>query len=283
MSTTAGPPSRIAETFARLRRENRAALIPYLMAGDPDLETTRRLVLSMARHGGDIIELGVPFSDPLADGPTIQAASQRALARGTTLTRVFALVRRLRRETQVPLVLMTYYNLIFRMGEEGFVRRAVAAGVDGVIVPDLPPEEAQGLLAPARRHGLDTVFLAAPTSTPQRLQKVAEASTGFVYYVSLTGVTGSRLTVDEALRRGVQRLRAMTDKPVAVGFGVSTPEQAARIARWADGVIVGSAIVRRIGEVCEKGRGLREVAAFVAALRRAMPRRAGTAKPPGAI
>jgi len=240
--------SRIIRKFQEIRRDKGKAFIPYIMAGDPDMGRTKELIRILAACGADIIELGVPFSDPLADGPTIQKAAQRALDEGVTLKKVIALVAELRAGTQIPLILMTYYNPVFKYGEAQFVRDARVAGVDGLIVPDLPPDEAGSLLRHARESGLDIIFLLAPTSTGDRIQKVARTSTGFIYYVPITGITGSRLSLDASVAEHIARIKSVTDKPVAVGFGISTPEEASEISRSADGVIVGSAIVKRVGE-----------------------------------
>lgn len=240
--------SRIAKTFVRLRRTGRKAFIPYVMAGDPSLDTTRDMVLLLEDCGADIIELGVPFSDPLADGPTIQRAAERALRAGTTLRKVISFVSSVRQRTSVPIVLMTYANPVFRYGIEPFVADTVTAGVDGVIVPDLPPDEAMELIRASRRRGLDTIFLVAPTSTKERIQRVVKASRGFIYYVSITGITGANLLLDGSLERSIAVIRTYTDRPVAVGFGVSRPDDALAIAKVSDGVIVGSAIVRRMHE-----------------------------------
>jgi tryptophan synthase alpha chain len=187
----------------------------------------------------------VPFSDPLADGPTIQKAAQRALSEGVTLHRVIDLVADVRKRTQTPIVLMTYYNPIFKYGEERFVRDASAAGVDGIIVPDLPPDEAGSILSFSRKSDFDIIFLVAPTSTEERSERVARSSRGFIYYVSITGITGSKLSMDSSIMSHVSKIRSISGKPVAVGFGISTPEEAAEVAAFADGVIVGSAIVKR--------------------------------------
>lgn len=241
--------SRIKNTFNRLKKKNEAALIPYIMAGDPDLATTKALILEMEKAGCDIIELGAPFSDPLADGPTIQKAALRSLKHGTSIADVLGLVADVRRESKIPLILMTYYNLIFHYGEERFVSDAVAAGLDGIILPDLPPEEAGTLIPFAKKAGLDTIFLLAPTSTDERIKLVCKVSQGFVYYVSLTGVTGARTGLQQSIEGSLRRIKAMTDKPVAVGFGISSPDQAAQVSHWgADGVIVGSALVKAIEE-----------------------------------
>ncbi len=245
--------SRIGTRFKQIRSRGGKAFIPYIMAGDPNMARTRELVRILEECGADIIELGVPFSDPLADGPTIQKAAQRSLAEGVTLGGVIRLVEDLRTvATQVPIVLMTYYNLIFRYGEERFARDAAAAGVDGMIVPDLPPDEAANLLGFSRKAGLDLIFLLAPTSTRERIRKVSKASSGFIYYVSITGITGARLSMDSSIQSHIAMIRAATDKPVAVGFGISTPEEAAAVSRFADGVIVGSAIVRRVADTDEE-------------------------------
>jgi tryptophan synthase alpha chain len=242
--------SRIKNTFNRLKKKNEKALIPYLMAGDPDLATTRTLILELEKAGCDIIELGSPFSDPLADGPVIQKAAIRSLANRTSVGDVLGLVANVRKQSDIPLILMTYYNLIFKHGEEQFVSEAAAAGLDGIILPDLPPEEAGTLIPAAKKAGLDTIFLLAPTSTEERMKLVCKTSRGFVYYVSLTGVTGARLGMQQSsIQEPVKRIKALTDKPVAVGFGISSPDQAAQVASWgADGVIVGSALVRVIEE-----------------------------------
>lgn len=234
------PVSRLGERFARL--EGRPALIPFLMAGDPDLEASARLLRAVA-HLGDIVEVGVPFSDPIADGPTNQRAAQRALARGVTLGAVLELVRALARDVSVPVVLLTYANPVAQYGWERFCRDARAAAVDGVVVPDLPADEADALLAPARDQGLDTIFLVAPTTSEPRLRLAASRSTGFVYCVSLTGVTGVRRTVPPEAVDLLRRVKAVTRLPACAGFGIATPEQAAAVGAVADGVIVGSALV----------------------------------------
>lgn len=260
--------SRIKNTFNRLKKKNETALIPYIMAGDPDLATTKTLILEMEKAGCDIIELGAPFSDPLADGPVIQKAAIRSLKNRTSIADVLGLVVEVRKTSAIPLILMTYYNLIFKYGEERFVNDAVAAGLDGLILPDLPPEEAGTLMPPAKKAGLDTIFLLAPTSTGDRIKLVSKVSQGFVYYVSLTGVTGSKLGVGNSIKDALLRIKAVTDKPVAVGFGISSPEQAAQVAGWgADGVIVGSALVKVIEENLGNPELAHRVAVFVKALK----------------
>ncbi|HAM50961.1 MAG TPA: tryptophan synthase subunit alpha [Nitrospiraceae bacterium] len=240
--------NRIDETFRRLKADRKKALIPYIMAGDPSPEETRSTVLLLERCGADIVELGVPFTDPLADGPIIQRAAERALRAGVTLRAVIGIVRELRKDTHIPLLLMTYYNPVFKYGDERFVRDAVEAGVDGVIIPDLPPDEADSLIQLSRSAGLATVFLLAPTSTGERVKKVVKASRGFLYYVSMTGITGTRLLFDESIRESIRMIRKITDKPVAVGFGIATPDEARTVSEFADAVIVGSAIVKRLHE-----------------------------------
>jgi len=261
--------SRISQTFEYLHKIHERALIPYVTAGDPDLEMTKRLVREMVRRGGDIIEIGVPFSDPLADGPIIQRASQRALQRGTTLRKILQTVSELRHEVDVPLVLMTYYNPVFRYGEEAFVADALDAGVDGIIVPDLPPEEGQSLMELTTDTPLDMIFLAAPTSTSARLALISEASRGFVYYVSRLGTTGVRDQLADDLRLMLEQLRAATSKPIAVGFGVSTPEHVGLVADLADGVVVASAILKLMEDLEDQTDRLEHVGDFVAALKAA--------------
>lgn len=236
--------SAIAQAFERASEEGRPAFIPFLVAGDPDLETTAHLIEALAAGGADVIELGVPWSDPIADGPTNQAAAVRALAAGTTLGGIFNVVHRMRERIGVPIVLFTYFNPIHARGIRTFAEQASASGVDGVLCVDLPPEEADYEYVPVLRdHGLDTVFLLAPTSTPERIKRIAELTSGFAYYVSRTGVTGTRADLPEELLRDVKRLRKRLPVPLAVGFGISTPDQAAAVGKVCDGVVVGSALV----------------------------------------
>jgi tryptophan synthase alpha chain len=240
--------SRIAERFVKLRGEGGKAFVAFLTAGDPSLDRTVDLAGELEAAGVDVLELGVPFSDPLADGPVIQRASERALGRGVTLARVLDAVRRIRRRSQMPVVLFSYFNPLFRYGLERLTAEARDAGVDGVLVTDLPPEEADGWLAEARGAGLDTIFLAAPTSPDERLRRVADASRGFVYAVSRTGVTGERDALSDDARPLVRRLKQLTPEPVALGFGIAAPAQVGAAAEVADGVVVGSALVRFLEE-----------------------------------
>jgi len=240
--------TRIGRRFRALRDEGRKAFVAFVTAGDPSLERTVAVALDLEEAGVDVLELGVPFSDPLADGPVIQRASERALRNGTTLAAVLGVVSEIRRRSEIPLLLFSYVNPLLRYGLPRLAVDAREAGVDGVLVTDLPPEEARDWMPIARGAELDTVFLAAPTSSPERLRRTAEASRGFVYAVSRTGVTGEREALSEDARPLVARLRELTDQPVALGFGVSTPEHVAQVAAVADGVVVGSALVRALEE-----------------------------------
>ncbi len=247
---------RIAQAFARTRREKRAAFVAYLCAGDPDFDTSLAACRAVLDAGADVLELGVPFSDPLADGLTNQLAAQRALEGGMTAARVFELVRRIREKSQVPIVFYTYYNLVFSNGVENYVHAAQEAGVDGLLTLDLPPEEADELLAACARHDLKTIFIVAPTTPASRLPQIGAAATGFIYYVSREGVTGVRDQVAANIPEAVARIRQHTTLPVAVGFGLSTPEQVKQVARSADGVVVGSALVNVIKDNLDNRAGL---------------------------
>lgn len=262
--------NRIAARFAELKQRNEAALIPFLTAGDPDVAATEQLLLALAEAGADLIELGMPFSDPMADGPTIQASSLRALQGGMTLRGTLDLVARVRQRTQVPLVLMGYFNPVFRYGIEAFARDAAAAGVDGLLLVDLPPEQAEEVAAPLRAAGIDRITLLAPTTPPERMARLAAQGEGFLYYVSMTGVTGTRQVDPTEIEATVGELRQLSSVPVAVGFGVSTPADAAAIARLADAVVVGSALVRVI-ERCGGGPELvPQVTGFIRDLKQAV-------------
>ncbi len=260
--------NRIDTLFASLRTQSRAALMPYLPLGFPTLDVSQELIAAAQEAGADMLELGVPFSDPLADGPVIQHATQIALQNGMTLAKCLQMVRTARKNgVKIPLTLMGYYNPILRFGVERFVQEACDAGADGLIVPDLPPEEADRLVLACAAKGLDLVFLAAPTSTDERLRRIAAATHGFLYLVSLTGVTGARDTLPAGLEEFVRRTRDVTDKPLCIGFGISSAENARRVAALADGVIVGSALVAKIGNAENAIEKARE---FIGELHKAM-------------
>ena len=255
--------TRIDQTFAKLNSEGRKAFVAYIMGGDPDPATALSIMQGLPGAGVDIIELGVPFTDPMADGPTIQLAGQRALAAGQTLERTLEMVRRFRAgDDTTPIVLMGYYNPIYARGVDRFLADAKAAGVDGLIVVDLPPEEDSELCLPAQAAGLNFIRLATPTTDEKRLPKVLQNTSGFVYYVSITGITGAAMAQAGEVGPEVARIKAATDLPVIVGFGISTPETAQAIASVADGCVVGSAIVKEIGA----GRPLGEILDYVRSL-----------------
>ena len=255
--------TRIDRQFARLRAEGRKAFVTYIMAGDPDFETSLALMTGLPAAGVDIIELGMPFTDPMADGPTIQRAGQRALDGGQTLARTLAMAAEFRKVDQTtPIVMMGYYNPIYSRGVDRFLQEALAAGVDGLIVVDLPPEEDDELCLPAQAAGLNFIRLATPTTDAKRLPKVLTNTSGFVYYVSITGITGAGAAAAGDVGPEVARIKAATDLPVIVGFGITTPEAAAAIAGVADGCVVGSAIVKDIGA----GKPVQDVLDFVARL-----------------
>ncbi len=259
-------PTRIQSLFEGLKKEGRAALVAYITAGDPTPERTPALVAALERGGADLIELGVPFSDPIADGPVIQRGSDRALNAGTTVPKVLEIARQIRAASEIPLLLFTYLNPVMRYGLEKLACDAKAAGIDGCLLTDVSVEEAESYVAVMRSAGLDTVFLAAPTSTERRLKLVAEYSSGFVYLVSRTGVTGERQALSDALEPLIQRMRGATSLPLAAGFGISTPDQASAVAKMADGVVVGSAIVRLI----EQNASEAELEAYARSLRDGM-------------
>jgi tryptophan synthase alpha chain len=239
-------PTRIQSLFDRLKKEGRAALVAYITAGDPSPDATPELVAALERGGADLIELGVPFSDPIADGPVIMAATERALKAGTNMAKVLEIARAIRAKSEIPLLLFTYLNPALRYGLDKLSRDAKAAGIDGCLLTDLSVEEAESYVDVMRAAGLDTVFLAAPTSTERRLKLVAQYSTGFIYLVSRTGVTGERQDLSSSLAPLIERTRAVTSLPLAAGFGIATPGQAGDVAKMADGVVVGSAIVRLV-------------------------------------
>jgi tryptophan synthase alpha chain len=252
---------RIDACFAALREKGEKALIPFLTAGDPDMETTEALVLAMADAGADIIELGIPFSDPSAEGPTIQRSSARALTSGTSLRAILQLVDRLRSRVDQPIVLMGYANPIHAMGAEAFAKAASDVGVDGIIIPDLTPEDGAPYLDPIRAVGINVILLAAPTTRPERLEMLVRETQGFLYYVSLQGVTGARAVVGRGVEEKVRLAQSFGETPVCVGFGVGTPEHVETIGAYADGVVVGSAIVDKIESAVSNVRSRSEATA----------------------
>lgn len=254
--------SRIAEAFASLKREKRRGFIPFITAGDPDLETTRELIDELARVGATAIELGVPFSDPMADGPVIQRASERALRHRFGLNEILEVVGAAGKQTGVPVVLFSYFNPLLQFGAEKLARAAKHSGVDGILVTDLVPEEASDFAAIMRAEDLDLIFLIAPTSTDARLRLVAERASGFIYAVSRAGVTGAREQMSAEAERLVNRMRGFSDLPVVVGFGISTPEQVTGVLRYADAAVVGSAIVGEIEKLQNNGDLVRRVGEF---------------------
>ncbi|MFN6518914.1 MAG: tryptophan synthase subunit alpha [Nostoc sp. CreGUA01] len=260
----------ISDCFETLRHNRECALIPFITAGDPNLETTAAALQVLDRNGADIIELGVPYSDPLADGPVIQAAATRALQRGTKFEQVLEMLQATTPKMRSPIVLFTYYNPILHRGIEKFLSSIAAAGVAGLIVPDLPLEEAAGLLQPANKMGIDVTLLAAPTSSAERIQAIAQSSQGFIYLVSVTGVTGMRRQIETRVSDLLKQIRSVTDKPIGVGFGISEPDQARQVREWgADGVIVGSAFVKRLAEGTPE-EGLNAIAQFCQSLKAAI-------------
>lgn len=264
---------RLKDRFQLLRDRGESALIPFITAGDPDLQTTGRLLLALQEAGADALEIGVPFSDPMAEGPTIQRASERALLKGTSLRQVLAMIRELRADIQLPLILMGYANNFLAMGEVGFAEAASEVGVDGVIVVDLPPEEGGDFYPALRERGVDPILLAAPTTTSERARMLARETRGFLYYVSLTGVTGARAAIAEGVEEAVRSLQSLSDVPVCVGFGVATPEHAGMVGSFADGVVVGSALVDRIERAASPDEAVEAAARFVAELKAALIRR----------
>jgi len=258
--------NRIERKFKILKSQKKSAFIVFITAGFPDLTMTERLVKGLDKCGVDIIELGMPFSDPLADGPLIQQSSSFSLKKGTSLNRVLLTIKRIRKSVQVPLCLMSYYNPILAMGEEKFLRHATDCGVDGIIVPDLPPEEASVLIKYARRYGLCTIFFLSPTSSIERIKRIAKFSSGFIYYVSLTGTTGIKRELNRDLRSRIRLIKRYTKLPVCVGFGVSKREHIRQIKKIADGVIVGSAVIDKIRRNFKRPDMVKKVLNFVSTL-----------------
>lgn len=257
----------VSDCFQSLRDRNQCAFIPFITAGDPDLDTTAQALRLLDRSGADLIELGVPYADPLADGPVIQAAATRALRRGVKLQDVLGIVKQVSPEIKAPIILFTYYNPIFYRGAEAFLKQVKDAGVKGLVVPDLPLEEAQSLLKPAAEVGIEVTLLVAPTSPIERIQAIAQQSQGFIYLVSVTGVTGVRSQVATRVEELIVSLRSVTNKPIGVGFGISEPEQALQVKNWgADAVIVGSAIVKRLAQETPE-EGLKAVEEFCKSLK----------------
>jgi tryptophan synthase alpha chain len=262
--------NRIDTKFAELKKRGESALIPFVTAGDPNLSTTLRILRALDAGGADCIELGIPFSDPTADGPTIQRSSERALKDGLSLPRVLQLVRKFRQTSQIPIILFGYFNPFFRYGLKNFCHAAARVGADGILCVDLPPEESAELKRWTDIEGLDLIFLLSPTSDADRLRLVAQRGRGFIYYVSVTGVTGTRRALDAQLRAQVARVRRTTALPIGVGFGISTPKQAAWIASFADAAVVGSALVERIEKAQGSAEKARSAGAFVSTLKRAI-------------
>ncbi|HIE64592.1 MAG: tryptophan synthase subunit alpha [Nitrospira sp.] len=262
--------SRIEAALRKVQAKREKGLIAYVMAGDPSLEESAKIILEIEKGGADLVEIGIPFSDPIADGPTIQKASERALRQGVNVRKVLDLVANLRRQTKIPLILMSYCNPIYAFGIESFFKEAKRAGVDGLIVPDLPPEEAADFILQSRKTCIDQIFLAAPTTPLERLEKIIKVVTGFLYYVPLTGVTGSELKGKNSIGERVRQIKSLTEKPVAVGFGISTPEDAKKIGLEADAVIVGSALVRIIETASSDSDYLLRLSGFVSSLKQAL-------------
>lgn len=262
----------VSECFESLRSHGRCGLIPFITAGDPDLETTAQALQVLDQNGADLIELGVPYSDPLADGPVIQAAATRALQRGTRLDQVLQMVRQVKPQLRSPLILFTYYNPIFHRGIKPFLQQIAEAGIQGLVVPDLPLEEAEPLLQTAATLGIEVTLLVAPTSSKARIEAIARQSQGFIYLVSTTGVTGVRTQVAGQVKDLLLDLRQVSDKPIGVGFGISRPEHAQQVMTWgADAAIVGSAFVQRLA-TGTSAQGLAEIASFCRALKQALAR-----------
>jgi tryptophan synthase alpha chain len=258
--------NRIVERFARLKREGKKGFVVYIGAGDPNLEATRQLGLTFDKAGVDVLELGVPFSDPLADGLVNQLAAQRGLESGTTPPKVLETVAALRKESQIPVVLYIYFNLIHKVGLEKFIADAARAGVDGLLVLDLPPEESENYEALMRKAGLCNIYLIAPTTPEERIGLIAKRAAGFIYYVSREGVTGMQQKISDTIESMTAKIRANTDLPIAIGFGISNPEQAKAVAQYAEAIVVGSAVVNQIAEHGKNADMVSRVSTFVKAL-----------------
>ena len=265
--------SRISDRFKQLKAENKKALVIFIAAGDPSLKVTEQLVEAAYDSGADIVELGVPFSDPLADGPVIQASFHRAIAKGTTVTKTLQSVENIRKTCDVPLVFMLASTLVFNHGVKKFMRDCKSVGVDGLIIPDMPPEDSDEFIPSARAHGLDTIFLSAPTSTTKRLKRIVSLSRGFVYYISVKGVTGGASATAREVSASVDKIHGMTKLPVLAGFGVKTPEQARTLSRCADGVIIGSRAVEIINSARSGNDAVKALAKYVRSVRAEMDRK----------
>jgi len=262
--------SRIEKKFSALKAKKEKALICYLTAGDPSLDKTKEIILGLETAGVDIVEIGVPFSDPTADGPIIQAASQRALKNGATLAGILAMIESLRKSSEIPIVLFGYYNPILSYGTERFAARAKEAGVDGILVVDLPPEEAFELRQFTDPQGIDFISLIAPTTGIERVRQIAQQATGFLYYISVTGVTGTAKPQVEEVKKDVERIRKVTALPLAIGFGISTAQQVAEFAPYADGIVVGSAVVKMIAENSQRNDLVSVVSQYAREMKKAI-------------
>ncbi len=263
--------STFPQTWSRLRKDRKKALVAFVTAGDPDLDTTYRAILALEKGGADIIELGVPFSDPMADGPVIQKASERALAKGVTLKKIFHLVARIRKVSKIPILLMGYYNPILSYGAAAYARDAAFAGVDGSIVVDLPPEESSELDGELKKKKIDLIYLLTPTSDEDRIRKVVSRCRGFIYFVSITGITGAKLRSESEIRKQVSKIRKHTRTPIAIGFGISKPEQARLMSKIGDGIVIGSALV----DLIFRNSGSKKLDAKVETFARSMKRAIG--------
>ncbi len=255
--------SRIDNLFIKLKEKSKKAFICYITAGDPNMEFSEKLIYELDNAGVGLLELGVPFSDPMADGPVIQEASERSLKNHTNLIKIFEMVKNIRQKSEIPLILFTYLNPVFQYGIENFARDCKNSGVDGALILDLPPDESDLYRNVMNKYGIDTIFIIAPTTDLERMKYIADCSSGFIYYVSRTGVTGEKSDIDSELEDKLKKIKLLTDKPVAIGFGISNPQQVEEIAQYGDGVVVGSAIVRRIKEYHKDFDGYKKVADFV--------------------